>query len=322
MLGVRPFSLALYGREGRVDQISMVFANKGDLGGGDYQRQITVAAQGIGDSLSRALGPPKIAQYGEGAKTRERVQRWDWKGHAILLAAPRGEYVAVRIVPVATADGEAAERVTDAALKERLRTRVERWPNGDVVLKDIPMVDQGPKGYCVPATLERALRYLGIPADMYVLAMAGQTAAGGGTTVGGMLAGVGEVVRRNGRRIVTSGGRISPRAVARFIDEGLPMLWTLMVVPELDAALTRRSVERRRVEDWPAYDKMLDPLRKGARRLRPNPENGHMCMIIGYNPITDEIAISDSWGPQFAERWITADEANAVSAGQFTVVNW
>ena len=32
----------------------------------------------------------------------------------------------------------------------------------NVVVTDIPMVDQGPKGYCVPATWERYLRYLGI----------------------------------------------------------------------------------------------------------------------------------------------------------------
>jgi hypothetical protein len=43
-------------------------------------------------------------------------------------------------------------------------------------------------------------------------------------------------------------------------------------------------------------------------------------MIIGYNSKTDEIAISDSWGPQFAERWITTDEANAISQNEFTVI--
>jgi hypothetical protein len=38
------------------------------------------------------------------------------------------------------------------------------------------MVDQGPKGYCVPATFERAMRTMGIDADMYLLAMVGQRA--------------------------------------------------------------------------------------------------------------------------------------------------
>jgi hypothetical protein len=203
---------------------------------------------------------------------------------------------------------------------EQLKTRVERRPNGDVVLKDIPMVDQGPKGYCVPATWERALRYMGIPADMYVLAMAAQTEAGGGTTFNSMMAGASEVVSKNGRRLVSSGGRITTKSVQRFIDEGMPILWGMFVVVEVERDITTRSMQRRRVTDWTAYKQMLKPWRQAARRVRADPENGHMCMIIGYNTATGEIAVSDSWGPGFAERWITEEEANAISQGSFTVI--
>ncbi len=329
VLGARPFSLALYGKGGMPSQLSMVFANKGDsaetkagrvLPG--YKKQIAEDGRSIAAALTGVLGPPEAANFGQGARTREHVDRWNWKGHAILLAAPRGEYVAVRVMPVAMADGEAAERVTDQDLRARLASRVERRPNGDVILRDIPMVDQGPKGYCVPATWERALRYLGIPADMYVLAMAAQTDAGGGTSVAAMIAGAGEVVRRNGRRLVTTGGRLTTQAVAGFIDAGLPVLWGLIVIPSLDENITNRSRQRREASDWSAYREMLKPWRKNAARLRTDPKNGHMCMIIGYNVATAEVAISDSWGPGYAERWITVEEANAVSQGQFTVVNW
>ncbi len=42
--------------------------------------------------------------------------------------------------------------------------------------------------------------------------------------------------------------------------------------------------------------------------------DGHICLIIGYNKKTGEIAISDSWGPHFAERWIQASQAQRVSS--------
>lgn len=329
ILGARPFSLALYGKGGTPSELSMVFANKGDsveIKNGrvnpDYKKQIAADAKAIETTLTAVLGAPKVTQFGESARTRERVDRWDWNGHAILLAAPRGEYVAVRILPSAAADGESAERVTDGTLRAELAKRVERRPNGDVILRDIPMVNQGPKGYCVPATWERALRYLGIPADMYVLAMAGQTSAGGGTTISGMMAGASEIVRRNGRRLVTSGGRLNTQAVSGFIDKGLPVMWALFVDPTLDENVTNRSRQRRSVTDWKTYQAMLKPFRRGANRIRVDHENGHICMIIGYNAGTGEVAISDSWGPQYAERWITVEEANAVSQGEFTVVNW
>jgi hypothetical protein len=327
LLGARPFSLALYGKDGKVSQLSMIFANKGDLGKADdrrplYKAQITADAKAIREALTKALGPAKVTQFGEGSRTRERVERWDWDGHSILLAAPRGEYVAVRIVPTTVADGEVtAKAVTGVDLRAALKDRVEHRPNGDVILRDIPMVDQGPKGYCVPATWERALRYMGIPADMYVLAMAGQTSAGGGTNVQSMMAGAKEVVSRNGHWLETRSGRISPQTVSRFIDAGRPVMWTMFVVDSLHKNITYRSAQRRTVTDWTTYKEMLKPWRKAALRLRTSPENGHMCMIIGYNVATNEIAISDSWGPEFAERWITEEEANAISQGSLTVVN-
>ncbi len=343
MLGTRPFSLALYGEEGKSDRISMIFANKGDIGEliqvdpnlseararaevqrqlRDYKKLIVADADLIAKNLTEVLGEPKNDTFGQGRNASERVMRWDWKGHAILLAAPDGEYVALRIVPSDVANGSAIERVKDTVLKERLAKRVVRRDNGDVILSEIPMVDQGPKGYCVPATWERALRYLGVEADMYSLAMAGSTQVGGGTSVRAMEAGVNDLVRQYGRRMDNSGGRITLQKVAKEIDDGLPIMWTMFVERSVDKSVTERSRQRDSVTDWEAYKELLEPHRKAARSIRPDRENGHMCMIIGYNETTDEIAISDSWGPSYAERWITEEEANAVSQGQFTVVNW
>jgi hypothetical protein len=45
-------------------------------------------------------------------------------------------------------------------------------------------------------------------------------------------------------------------------------------------------------------------------------------MIIGYNEQTGELAVSDSYGPGFEERWITAEEAAAVSQGLFYVIEF
>jgi hypothetical protein len=342
-LGTRPFSVVLYGTEGLASQISMVFANKGDVEqlaeidssmsetqvdrelsrvARDFKKIIADDEKVIADRLTALLGEPVADRFGQGRTTTERVQRWDWNGHTILLAAPRAEYVAVRVIPVSVADGEATERVSRSELKDKLGQRVERRENGDVILKDMPMVDQGPKGYCSPATWERVMRYVGIPADMYILAMAGSTSVGGGTSSSNMMYGVSDVIRRNGRRIVTDGGRITTRSVARSIDQGLPMIWQMMVVDEVNESVTSRSLQRLSVTDWAAYQELLKPWRSAARRIRKNEGGAHICMIIGYNDETKEIAISDSWGPEFSERWITEEEANMISNGQVFLVSW
>jgi hypothetical protein len=72
--------------------------------------------------------------------------------------------------------------------------------------------------------------------------------------------------------------------------------------------------------DPEAWAASLEPAQKAAKDWPADPEAGHVCMIIGYNEKTGELAVSDSWGPQFAERWITADEAKAVSQDRFFVI--
>ena len=337
VLGARPYSLALFGTDGNTSALSMMFANKGDsvtgeLVAGDdrpskkqvksYEAAIKQDEKSISAALTAILGNPTTDRFGQGRQTRESVERWNWNGHAILLAAPAGEYVAVRILPTDVADAQGKSRIPDAELRARLESRVERRPNGDVILKDMPMVNQGPKGYCVPATWERVMRYMAIPADMYVLAMAGDTSAGGGTSVAAIVAGAREAVTRGGRRLDPENAKISIRTVSKFIDRGLPIMWTMYSMPGINATLNARVAERSGMSDPSLWSRQLDPVRKAAKKIATDPKQGHMCMIIGYNEKTGEVAISDSWGPQFAERWITEEEANAISQGNLMVINF
>lgn len=344
VLGARPYSLALYGEGGRAERFSMVFINKGDAAGlsaisdldagdsrgqragreavKDFQKTLAADKKTVIESLKAVLGEPKGDSFGQGRQSKESVLRWDWNGHAILVAAPRDEYLAVRIVSLDAADGKRTARKTDAELKAEIATRLERRENGDVIIKEIPMVNQGPKGFCVPATWERVMRYMGIPADMYVLAMAGGTGMGGGTSVTALSSAVKEVITRQGRRLESLTLNLNERNVAATINKGLPIMWTMYVSPSVNESATQRMTERRAVTDWEAWSKSLDPLRKGARSIVNDPKSGHVCMIIGYNLKTGEIAISDSWGKKFEERWITSEEAAAISQRSFMVVDF
>ena len=340
VLGARPYSLALYGEKGAAIGISMMFANKGDGVDSttgpidvkqvrertraikDYKAAIVADKNKLESALTAALGQPAADKFGQGSQTRESVKRWDWNGHAILLAAPRDEYAAIRILPAATADLQGKSRIPDAELRERLVSRIEKRPNGDVILKDIPMVDQGPKGYCVPATWERAMRYMGIPADMYVLAMAGDTGAGGGTSIAAIAAGAKEAITRGGRQLAVESGKVNVLNVKKCIGRGLPVMWAMSVDREFDNSLYQRAKERSQMSDPKAWDKNLDDARKAAKKLRVNPMNGHVRMITGYNEATGEIAFSDSWGPEAAERWMTQEEAQAISQGGYQFINF
>jgi hypothetical protein len=349
ILGVRSFSLFLQGIGGKAARFSMIFANKGDIGAyasnqdrhlgtnvgiqtialspqmiQTYQAAIRHDGDRLKSALTTLLGPSIPATLGKVAGMDERGDRWNWQGSSLILSSPRNEYVALRVLPTALFDDSNAERRSFMATKGLIAGRVIHRPNGDVIITDMPMVDQGDKGYCVPATYERVLRYYGLSADMNLLAMAGHTQAGGGTSVSSIAMAAYGYVREAGGKIISgiSGSKITD--IQPYIDKGEPVLWALYSSEELNNRLGERMSQRAEVTDSMAAkewnQKALPTARKNAKTL-PKKE-GHVCLIIGYNHDTHEIAISDSWGPEYIERWLTEEEAQAVNLGEGTVIGW
>ncbi len=337
-LGARPFSAALYGEGDKVTAISIVFANKGDSfsasgsgeehfikgqpvpGGMDGVRVLMEHdAETIAEKLTTLLGEPEQTRFGEG-ESRVDVDRWDWAGHSFLLSHVEDEYVALAIQTVEAAEDRGrTSRVPDSVIRERARGFVERRENGDVVITNIPMVDQGPKGYCVPATAERCMRYLGIPADMYLLAMAGETEAGGGTSVDRLLNNIGTDIKRKGRSFEIESGELKMRDIQKSVDDGIPIIWALQSTDEFNDTANERTASRKD-GDWSEYKATVLAAAENPT-LTPRSDRGHVVIIIGYNEETNEIAFSDSWGERYLERWITLPEAELISQKRFYIID-
>lgn len=336
VLGAHPQSVALLATEDRPDQLTLIFANKGDsagdgqLWGGHNQRTasleaavdaaVAADADRIRETLIPVLGKPRRQGFGDYGKTRESAERWDREGTAFLLIEQKGEYTALRILPTATADaGGRAARIPDAQLRERMKQNVVRRENGDMLIANIPMIDQGPKGFCVPATYARVLLYAGVPADLYLLALLGKTGIGGGTYISSMENSARALAATYGRSITSVSPSLDLPKLESYFERGIPLTWALFVDEDIDRDLTLRMKERAGA-DPVEWAKILEPKKKAARNLRKNPRNGHVCLLIGCNRRTGELATSDSWGPEFAERWITIEEARALSQGDLGAI--
>ena len=336
VLGAHPQSMALIASEERPDQLTLIFANKGDsagdgqLWGGNHQRSTSIEmavetavsadADAIRETLAPILGKSRRQGFGDFGKTRESAERWDYKDTAFLLIEQKGEYTALRILSTMTADaGGRSARISDTQLRERMKQNVVRRDNGDVVVRNIPMIDQGPKGFCVPATYARVLLYAGVPADLYLLALLGKTGIGGGTYISAMENSARALAASYGRSITSVSPSLDLPKLESYFERGIPLTWALFVDEEIDRELTTR-VNQRSAMDPQAWSKFLDPKRKAARHIRKNPQNGHVCLLIGCNRKTGELATSDSWGPEFAERWITLEEARALSQGDLGAI--
>jgi len=339
IFGARPYSVALYGENEKVTGISIVYANKGDSfseGGGRGEKHfidgkpIPGGMEGVRvlmendtkvvtEKLSSILGEPKKQKFGEG-EARVNALRWDWAGHALLLSEVEDEYVSLSIQTTEFADkrGQAA-RVSDASVRNRIRGLIEKRDNGDVVISNIPMVDQGPKGYCVPATAERCMRFLGIPADMYLLAMTGETKAGGGTSVDLLLSNIGRDIKRKGRSFDIETGELKLRDIKKRVDKGIPTIWGLFSTKQFNDIANERT-KQRKTDDWSSYVATVQQESKDAV-LQKDRNTAHVVIIMGYNEQTGEIAFSDSWGERYKERWITVKEAQQISQNRFYIID-
>ena len=151
---------------------------------------------------------------------------WDWNEHSFLVSVAEGEFVVFRLINQEVADKRGKQsKVADMHIRRVHEANVNKRNNGDVVIMNIPMVDQGPKGYCVPATFERCMRYMEIPADMYLLAMAGNTGMGGGTVISNLVNAVQQEVWAAGRTMKTVDGLPSFKELEKYLKDGVPILW-------------------------------------------------------------------------------------------------
>ena len=86
--------------------------------------------------------------------------------------------------PARLAGGGSRNRSSKPVAKERksIKDNIIRDPRGDVFVDNVPMVDQGQKGYCSVAAAERVLRYYGVDVDEHEIAQAAGTSAEEGTS--------------------------------------------------------------------------------------------------------------------------------------------
>jgi len=203
----------------------------------------------------------------------------------VTLILQKGEYYSLLLEGsrhLASRSEEPKERASGRELRNtakegviRITTDAEaaKYPGtvkvGDVFVQ-VPMVDQGPKGYCAPATVTRVVQYYGNETTMNEMAAMMGTQDGGGTRLTDIRDGVRKVTRRL---------RMS------FKEEDVPD--------------KKRLDSQRRVDRWMAKA-VVDYIDSGNPIFWTIPD--HIRLIVGYNARTREVLYSDSWGRKGYDR--------------------
>ncbi len=218
---------------------------------------------------------------------------------------------------------------------------------GDVWIGDVPMVDQGQKGYCVVASTERVMRYYGGTVDENELAQIANTSTAGGTSTDAML----EAMKKLSARL---------KIRIRDVQKGDTVKDILKLIAEYNRAAKKAGVQPipdqgNSIDIGEVYRSMKGDVLKDVRTknkselsrfqrqvqthidegtpllwtvmlgffkepgVAPQTFGGHMRLIIGYNTAKEEILYSDSWGAGNELKRMPAADAWTMTTGALTI---
>ncbi len=170
---------------GKLRQIEVFIYNRGDSGKlamtefRNMRKSVTARLDGIAGTDSRKNSVIL-------ADSRLETLTWTWgKSSAMRLKWSRNgntpEFLTLELAP-AGSFGQLKADVRADSDPDNLSNRLRRTENGDVYLQ-IPMTDQGHKGYCAAATVTRVLKYYGGSIDQHIIANLAKTDPDHGTDV-------------------------------------------------------------------------------------------------------------------------------------------
>ena len=354
-------------KDGKLVEVALLPWNKGDSQNSDITEKAFNEIVGSWTAELNKSIAPSFKDRGRDTASAARAERRMWMGKETLAQLEysggkerirdpysgrertgpnfQGEFIRLRLMPKpdSMVGIDASTGGTVAVRRGDLSKSVVREPSGDVLIPNVPMVDQGDKGYCAVATSARILNYYGVPADQHEMAqVSGNAAGGGGTNPDEMEEAMKKISGKYRTRFTTVLDLdYSSRKYQSFMRKynsaakkmGKKVLDTdnyIYFFGGLDPDVLREVNGKGQT-----YDRFMKAVKENidkgvpvmwALQLGLFPENGekarqagggHMRIIIGYNTTKNEIVFSDSWGAGHEKKRMAAPDASAATMGLY-----
>lgn len=263
----------------------------------------------------------------------------------------RAEFIRLRVANVGAGARNAMAAASTAGSaapvgRSTLVNNVKREVNGDVVIANVPMVDQGPKGYCAVATAERVFKYYGIPVDQHEMAQIADTTDGGGTSPDKMLAALTKLEGRMGVSVrviedweykkfmdkVADYNKEAKKAKKPEVDASPRgnTIYINEIIEQMDGEVLKVARTERDRAGFGKFQRTVAGLIDQGIPIMwsvslgllpeqeiPQASGGHMRLIIGYNAKTGDALYSDSWGADHALKRMPLANAYTMTNGLY-----
>ncbi len=333
--------------EGKPTALQAMLYNKGDDGtidSSDFNNTVNDAKAAL-DTLLGVRGKLRRTSKNESA-VKLKSWEWKWDGGVLRLETSssgkkssfEGEFI--RLNMAATTKALNAGGARDTVRKSELRGSITTEEDGTVWLKGVPMVDQGMKGYCMPATLARIFAFYGMDkVDQHALAAVCDSNAGGGTTAYAMEQAMQDVCKKFRTKFIvledfisTHKSIIEPYNKLAKREDKPTMTLMSDIFGTADAELLRkaRAGKNSQVNKWlkdikksidggsPVIWLVMVGIYQEEIPL-PQDRGGHARLIIGYNLKNKTIIYTDSWGAEHARKTMPAADAIGMTMGRYII---
>ena len=298
---------------GKLNGITFSVYNRGDAGQiapEEFKRRLQACDEALRKRLA-AVPSSRRADPANGLL----ASGWTWfcpNGLATIEKNPEAdsghpEYLKMRIAP-RDATGSIASAIREhrgSVSLTQLQKNVKK-DGGRTLIEGVPMVDQGPKGYCVVAASQRLFEYYGISCDQHQIAKIAGTDAKTGTSSDKMMEALQSLDRvfhlqfkcllarytdgslRDFKQLKKAGPQEFQKMIERYVGDGIPLLWSLVLgkFPE-QPPLNRQTA------------------------------GGHMRLIIGFDK--ENLYFTDSWGAGHELGSMSARDAFEATNGLFVM---
>lgn len=348
LAGMKLGEMLVNWKDGIPQSMTVMVYNKGDNGAIDKE-EFEKRVEHVREALTSLTGVQPAEYRASRREAVVKVNGWSWiwdKGAvAVETSSSRdgrefeAEFIRLKAGPTeaSIARADASSRARKADIKQHVKKEGKR-----VVIQDIPMVDQGQKGYCVVATAARIFAYYGMDyVDQHELASLANSSAEKGTSPAEMAENLKKIgarfqirVRvldsltdyRDFRNLVKAYNRAASRLKKEKMDDecAWPFFWA-----NADGEVLRQA----RAGSPSQMDKWLNAIRPYITAgipvlwsvqlgLLPEPlrltqtGGGHLRLIIGFDEEKKTIIFSDSWGAEHSEKEMPLADAIAITTGR------
>lgn len=322
-----------WNKDKKLERVEIIVYNKGDdgdLSQDDFKTKLKDVESTLNTVLAVEGKSRRMDKRDTGVKGQTKIWEPEGCGTWLLESSSTGRGKKFNSEFIRLTIGSDIEKggAADAARRETLKENVVKEDDGTVWIKNIPMVDQGEKGYCVPATAARVFAYYGMDGvDQHAMAALCQSQSGGGGTT---LPEMREALQKLGRafhfRVKTMEDCSIENMMALYNKEAKKKK-SMQITPQsvyfftFDEEIMRSARTRNaaKVKKWMGeVKKSIDEgvpvlwcVMLGIFKEQGLPQNGggHMRLIIGYNEEEQTIIYSDSWGARHARKEMPLKDA-------------